>query len=63
MSLLSVYGQDLLRYKGILYLQGADREIVLQGVHMTAGTQAFGPWEAAPSPVSSLLAESAEGRP
>lgn len=41
MSLLSVYGQDLLRYKGILYLQGADREIVLQGVHMTAGTQAF----------------------
>ena len=48
MSLLSVYGQDLLRYKGILYLQGADREIVLQGVHMTAGTQAFGPWEGSP---------------
>ena len=48
MSLLSVYGTDLLRYKGILYLKGADRRLVLQGVHMMAGTQAFGPWEGAP---------------
>ena len=63
MSLLSVYGQDLLRYKGILYLQGADREIVLQGVHMTAGTQAFGPWRAVPSPVSSSLAEICRRKP
>ncbi len=48
MSLLNVYGQDLLRYKGILYLKGADVKIVMQGVHMLAGTQAFGAWEGAP---------------
>ncbi len=48
MSLINVYGVDLLRYKGILYLKGADRKIVLQGVHMTCGTQAFGQWEGAP---------------
>ena len=49
MSLVNVYGPDLLRYKGILYLQGADRRLVLQGVHMVAGTQAFGPWEGKPA--------------
>lgn len=48
MSLVNVYGTDLLRYKGILYLKGADRKLVLQGVHMLAGTQPFGPWEGAP---------------
>lgn len=30
-SLTSVYGQDMLRYKGVLYLEGTDRRVVFQG--------------------------------
>ena len=43
-SLTSVYGQDVLRYKGVLYLQGTDRRVVFQGVHMLAVSDVLGPW-------------------
>lgn len=43
-SLTSVYGQDMLRYKGILYLQGTDRRVVFQGVHMLAVSDVLGTW-------------------
>ena len=43
-SLTSVYGQDMLRYKGVLYLQGTDRRVVFQGVHMLAVSDVLGPW-------------------
>lgn len=33
-ELLHRYGPDLLRYKGILHVQGETRRIILQGVHM-----------------------------
>lgn len=44
MSLTSVYGPDLLRYKGVLYVTGTDRRVVFQGVHMLAGGDVLGPW-------------------
>jgi G3E family GTPase len=31
---VSMYGNDLLRYKGILNIQGCDRKVIFQGVHM-----------------------------
>ncbi len=43
-SLVSVYGQDMLRYKGVLYLKGTDRRCVVQGVHMVFGADVLGPW-------------------
>ena len=43
-SLISVYGQDMLRYKGILYMKGTDRRCVFQGVHMMFGADVLGPW-------------------
>lgn len=43
-SLASVYGEVLLRYKGILNLQGVDRRVVIQGVHMLAVSDALAPW-------------------
>lgn len=44
MSLTSVYGPDMLRYKGVLYLKGTDRRVVFQGVHMLAVSDVLGPW-------------------
>lgn len=43
-SLASVYGENLLRYKGVLQLSGIDRRVVFQGVHMLAVSDALGPW-------------------
>ena len=43
-SLVAVYGQDMLRYKGVLYLKGTDRRCVIQGVHMVFGADVLGPW-------------------
>ncbi len=45
MSLTSVYGQDLLRYKGVLWLEGSGDRVVVQGVHMLAVADRIGPWE------------------
>ena len=36
-SIIQVYGNDLLRYKGVLYLKGNSRRVVFQGVHMLMG--------------------------
>ena len=44
MSLTSVYGPDLLRYKGVLWLQGSDFRVAFQGVHMLAVSDVLGPW-------------------
>lgn len=43
-SLTAVYGEQLLRYKGVLQLQGTDQRVVFQGVHMLAVSDALGPW-------------------
>jgi G3E family GTPase len=43
-SLTSVYGPDMLRYKGVLYMTGTDRRVVFQGVHMLAVSDLLGPW-------------------
>jgi G3E family GTPase len=36
-SLIDLYGQDMLRYKGILNIHGEPRRVIFQGVHMMAG--------------------------
>src|ERR671925_1132956 len=36
-GMIQVYGPDLLRYKGILWMKGNPRRVVFQGVHMMMG--------------------------
>ncbi len=48
------YGADLLRYKGVLNVQGKQCRVVFQGVHMVMGAQEGKPW-AADEPRSSTL--------
>ena len=43
--LVQVYGPDMLRYKGVLLMQNADRKVVFQGVHQMMGTDIGPKWE------------------
>lgn len=43
-SLLQVYGPDMLRYKGILSMQGINRRMLFQGVHMLMGAEPGRAW-------------------
>jgi G3E family GTPase len=40
------YGENLLRYKGVLNIQGEPRRMIFQGVHMLMGGTPGKPWEA-----------------
>ena len=43
-GLVRFYGQDLLRYKGVLNVAGADDRLVFQGVHQVMGGSQGRPW-------------------
>ncbi len=43
-SLVQVFGPRMLRYKGVLLMQGADRKVVFQGVHQMMGTDLGAKW-------------------
>lgn len=47
-GILSVFGEKMLRYKGVLYVKGSARKVVLQGVHEMMGSDLAGPWGAEP---------------
>ena len=44
-GMIQVYGPDLLRYKGVLWMKGNPRRVVFQGVHMMMGGDMGKPWE------------------
>jgi G3E family GTPase len=43
-GLTQVYGNDMLRYKGVLYLKDNPNRVVFQGVHMMMGGDMGKPW-------------------
>jgi G3E family GTPase len=43
-SLVQVFGPRMLRYKGVLWMQGAERKVVFQGVHQMMGTDLGAQW-------------------
>jgi G3E family GTPase len=43
-SMLQSYGPQMLRYKGVLQMNGADRKVVFQGVHQLMGTDIVDQW-------------------
>ena len=47
-AVVNVYGPRMLRYKGVLYMQGTERKVIFQGVHQLMGSDlgpAWGPDE------------------
>jgi G3E family GTPase len=44
-AVLQVYGPELMRYKGLMWVAGVDERVVLQGVHRLADTELGTRWE------------------
>ncbi len=44
-GIVEIYGTDMLRYKGVLNVQGNDKRVVFQGVHMLMASDLGKPWE------------------
>jgi G3E family GTPase len=43
-SMVQVFGPNMLRYKGVLAMAGADRKVVFQGVHQIMGSDLGAKW-------------------
>jgi G3E family GTPase len=54
-GMIQVYGPDLLRYKGVLWMKGKPRRVVFQGVHMMMGGDMGKPWTKAEKKGSILV--------
>jgi G3E family GTPase len=44
-SMVQAFGPSMLRYKGVLAMQGAERKVVFQGVHQIMGSDLGAKWE------------------
>jgi G3E family GTPase len=53
--LVGEFGDDLLRYKGVMYLKDEPLRGVLQGVHRLLGATLDGEWPAGEAPASTLV--------
>ena len=53
-SIIRVFGDDLMRYKGVMAVDELPYRVILQGVHMLMGASPGQPWEDAPR-VSTLV--------
>jgi G3E family GTPase len=54
-ALAQVYGPDLLRYKGVLFVRGSGRRLILQGVHMLMGVERGRAWAREETPGSKMV--------
>jgi len=54
-AFIQVYGPDLLRYKGVLFVRGSGRRMILQGVHMLMGVEPGRAWERRDTPSSRMV--------
>jgi G3E family GTPase len=45
-AIVNIYGPRMLRYKGVLYMQGSDRKVIFQGVHQLMGSDLGPVWAA-----------------
>jgi len=54
-SVVNVYGPKLLRYKGVLNMQGVERKVIFQGVHQLMGSDLGPAWGSGETRVSKLV--------
>lgn len=54
-GLVQVYGPRMLRYKGVLLMEGADRKVLFQGVHQLMGTDIGGKWADGETRISKMV--------
>jgi G3E family GTPase len=54
-AIVQVYGPRMLRYKGVLDMQGTDRKVIFQGVHQLMGSDLGPPWAVGETRVSKMV--------
>ena len=54
-AIVQVYGPRMLRYKGVLSMQGTDRKVIFQGVHQLMGSDLGPVWAEGEARVSKMV--------
>ncbi len=54
-AIVNIYGPRMLRYKGVLYMQGTDRKVIFQGVHQLMGSDLGPAWGKDETPCSKMV--------
>jgi G3E family GTPase len=54
-GIIQVYGTDMLRYKGVLFVKASDRQMVFQGVHQMMGADYGRRWQPGEKPSSKMV--------
>lgn len=54
-GVLQIYGERLLRYKGVLYMKGVERKVVFQGVHQMMGSDLAARWQPAEKKTNKMV--------
>ena len=54
-AIVNIYGPRMLRYKGVLYMQGTERKVIFQGVHQLMGSDLGPAWAEGEPKVSKMV--------
>jgi len=54
-AVVNIYGPRMLRYKGVLHMQGTDRKVIFQGVHQLMGSDLGPAWGADEARMSKMV--------
>ena len=54
-AVVNIYGPRMLRYKGVLHMQGTDRKVIFQGVHQLMGSDLGPAWGAEEARMSKMV--------
>ncbi len=54
-AIVQVYGPRMLRYKGVLHMEGTDRKVIFQGVHQLMGSDLGPAWAEGEPRVSKMV--------
>jgi len=54
-AIVNIYGPRMLRYKGVLYMEGTDRKVIFQGVHQLMGSDLGPAWAEGENKTSKMV--------
>ncbi len=54
-AIVQVYGPRMLRYKGVLHMEGTDRKVIFQGVHQLMGSDLGPEWAEGEKRISKMV--------
>ncbi|MFZ2737703.1 MAG: GTP-binding protein [Burkholderiaceae bacterium] len=54
-AIVNIYGPRMLRYKGVLNMQGTERKVIFQGVHQLMGSDLGPPWAEGETRISKMV--------